>query len=167
MGSLELDTTERLHFHFSLSRIGEGNGNPLQCSYLENPSDGEPGGLLSMGSHRVRHDWRDLAAAVAQTVFIFYVASYRHSFLFHLSVHSSSEADLNRSISVWKRDAKRELWWPQVCFPASSTVPVDTGESASSWKEVYLAVISFDVSCGGKLPDVMCDNTGFDSLKCY
>ena len=31
--------TERLHFHFSLSCIGEGNGNPLQCSYLENPSD--------------------------------------------------------------------------------------------------------------------------------
>ena len=33
-------TTERLHFHFSLSCIGEGNGNPLQCSCLENPRDG-------------------------------------------------------------------------------------------------------------------------------
>ena len=32
--------TERLHFHFSLSRIGEGNGNPLQCSCLETPRDG-------------------------------------------------------------------------------------------------------------------------------
>ena len=33
--------TERLHFfHFSLSHIGEGNGNPLQCSCLENPRDG-------------------------------------------------------------------------------------------------------------------------------
>ena len=31
---------ERLHFHFPLSRIGEGNGNPLQCSCLENPRDG-------------------------------------------------------------------------------------------------------------------------------
>ena len=40
MGSLELDTTEWLHFHFSLSCIGEGNGNPLQCSCLENPRDG-------------------------------------------------------------------------------------------------------------------------------
>ena len=37
---LEFDTTERLHFHFSLSCIGEGNGNPLQCSCLENPRDG-------------------------------------------------------------------------------------------------------------------------------
>ena len=41
MRSLESDTTERLHFHFSLSCIGEGNGNPLQCSCLENPRDGE------------------------------------------------------------------------------------------------------------------------------
>ena len=56
MGSLGSDTTERLHFHFSLSCIGEGNGNPLQCSCLEDPGTGEPGGLPSMGSHRVRHD---------------------------------------------------------------------------------------------------------------
>ena len=34
------DTTERLPFHFSLSCIGEENGNPLQCSCLENPTDG-------------------------------------------------------------------------------------------------------------------------------
>ena len=40
MGSLESDTTERLHFDFSLSCIGEGNGNPLQSSCLENPRDG-------------------------------------------------------------------------------------------------------------------------------
>ena len=39
-GRKESDTTERHHFHFSLSCIGEGNGNPLQCSCLENPRDG-------------------------------------------------------------------------------------------------------------------------------
>ena len=38
-GREESDTTERLHFPFSLSCIGEGNGNPLQCSCLENPRD--------------------------------------------------------------------------------------------------------------------------------
>ena len=38
-GLEESGTTERLHFHFSLSSIGEGNGNPLQCSCLENPRD--------------------------------------------------------------------------------------------------------------------------------
>ena len=39
-GLEESDTTEQLHFHFSLSCIGEGNGNPLQCSCLENPRVG-------------------------------------------------------------------------------------------------------------------------------
>ena len=39
-GREESDTTERLHFDFSLSCIGEGNGNPLQYSCLENPKDG-------------------------------------------------------------------------------------------------------------------------------
>ena len=39
-GLEESDTTERLHFHFSLPCIGEGNSNPLQCSCLENPRDG-------------------------------------------------------------------------------------------------------------------------------
>ena len=46
----ESDTTERLHFHFSLSCIGEGNGNPLQCSCLENPRDG---GALWAAVYRV------------------------------------------------------------------------------------------------------------------
>ena len=40
-GREESDMTEQLHFHFSLYCIGEGNGNPLQCSCLENPRDGE------------------------------------------------------------------------------------------------------------------------------
>ena len=38
-GHVESVTTEQLHFHFSLSCIGEGNGNPLQCSCLENPRE--------------------------------------------------------------------------------------------------------------------------------
>ena len=39
IGLQKVDTTEQLHFHFILSCIGEGNGNPLQCSCLENPRD--------------------------------------------------------------------------------------------------------------------------------
>ena len=104
-GREESGTTEQLHFHFSLSCIGEGNGNPLQYSCLENPRDRgawwaaiygvtqsqtrlkwlssssmimathssvlawripgteELSGLLSVGLHRVGHDWSDLAAA--------------------------------------------------------------------------------------------------------
>ena len=61
-GRYESDTTGQLHFHFSPPCIGEGNGNPLQCSCLENPRDG--GAWSSMGSHRVGHDRSNLAAAV-------------------------------------------------------------------------------------------------------
>ena len=65
-GREESDTTERLHFDFSLSCTGEGNGTPLQCSCLENPRDGS---LVSchLWGCRVRHDWSDLAAACLYT----------------------------------------------------------------------------------------------------
>ena len=70
-GHTESDTTERLHFHFSLSRTGEGNGNPLQCSCLENPRDGEPGGLPSMGSQsRIRLKLFSSSSSNAKTIFI-------------------------------------------------------------------------------------------------
>ena len=68
-GREESDMTEWLHFHFSLSCIGEGNGNPLQCLAWRIPRTAEPDGLPSMGSHRVRHYWSDLAAAAAVTVY--------------------------------------------------------------------------------------------------
>ena len=62
-GREESDMTEWLHFHFSLSCIGEGNGNPLQCFAWRIPGTAEPGGgLPSLGSHRVGHEWSDLAA---------------------------------------------------------------------------------------------------------
>ena len=48
--------TERLHFHFSLSCIDEGNGTDSSVLAWRIPGMGEPGGLPSMGSHRVRHD---------------------------------------------------------------------------------------------------------------
>ena len=56
-GREESDTTERLHFHFSLSCIGEGNGNPLQCSCLEDPRDG---GAWSAGIYGVVQSWTRL-----------------------------------------------------------------------------------------------------------
>ena len=53
------DTTERLHFHFSLSCIGEGNGNPLHCSCLENPGDGEAwwAAVYGVAQSRTRLKW--------------------------------------------------------------------------------------------------------------
>ena len=64
-GSYKSDTTERLLFHFSLSCIGEGNGNPLQYSCLENPREGGAWWAALYGVTRVGHDWSDLAAAAA------------------------------------------------------------------------------------------------------
>ena len=55
-GREESDTTERLHFHFSLSCIGEGNGNPLQYSCLENPRDGGAWWAALHGVWKVGHD---------------------------------------------------------------------------------------------------------------
>ena len=54
-GRKESDRTERLHFHFSLSCPEEGNGNPLQCSCLENPRDGS-----LVGCHRTESDMTDV-----------------------------------------------------------------------------------------------------------
>ena len=53
------DTTEWLHFHFSLSCIGEGNGNPLQCSRLENPRDGGAwwAAIYGVAQSRTRLKW--------------------------------------------------------------------------------------------------------------
>ena len=56
-GLEESDTTKRLHFDFSLSCTGEGNGNPLQCSCLENPGDG---GAWWAAVHWVAQSWTRL-----------------------------------------------------------------------------------------------------------
>ena len=64
----------------SLSCIGERNGNPLQCSCLENPRDSGP---PSMGSHRVGHDWSDLAA------------TFHFAYTLHLLNHPSINGHLD------------------------------------------------------------------------
>ena len=56
-GRKESDTTERLHFHFLLSYIGEGNGNPLQCACLENVRDG---GACWAAVYGVAQNWTRL-----------------------------------------------------------------------------------------------------------
>ena len=66
--SLLVMDTERLHFHFSLSCTGEGNGNPLQCSCLENPRDG---GAWWAAIYGVAQSWTRLKQlSSSNTVFI-------------------------------------------------------------------------------------------------
>ena len=70
MGSLESDTTERLPFHFSLSCIGEGNGNPLQCSCLENLRDGEAwwAAIFGVAQSRITHIYMEFRKMVTMTL---------------------------------------------------------------------------------------------------
>ena len=64
-GHEESDTTEQLHFHFLLSCIEKEMAAHSSVLAWRIAGTGETGGLPSMGSHRVGHDWRDLAAAAA------------------------------------------------------------------------------------------------------
>ena len=89
-GHYESDTTERLHFHFYLSCIGEGNGNHSSVLAWRIPGTGEPVQLPSMGSHRVRHAWSDLAAAAAVHILIIV-----HMFQIHFFLTSSLENPIN------------------------------------------------------------------------
>ena len=102
-GCYKSDRTEQLHFHFSLSCIGEGNGNPFQCSCRE------PVGLPSMGSHRVRHDWSDLAAAAARI----YV-NYKNS-LGMIWVHETHVMltlnNIRQKKRGWGSKIQRMDWW--------------------------------------------------------
>ena len=62
-GCEESDMTKRLHFHFSLSCIGEGNGNPLQCSRLENPRDGGAWWAAAYGVTQSRTQLKGLSSS--------------------------------------------------------------------------------------------------------
>ena len=61
-GRQESDTTERLHFHFHFHALEKEMATHSSVLAWRIPETGEPGGLPSMGSHRVGHDWSDLAA---------------------------------------------------------------------------------------------------------
>ena len=71
-GRSELDTTERLHFHFSLSYIGEGNGNPLQCSCLENPRDRGAwwAAVYRVAQSRTRLKWLSIESNLSDFPFV-------------------------------------------------------------------------------------------------
>ena len=67
-GPKESDMTERLHFPFSLSGIGEGNGNPLHCSWLENPRDGGAWWAAIYGVAQSRTQLKGLSSSSSSTV---------------------------------------------------------------------------------------------------
>ena len=94
VGSLRSDMTERLHVHFSLSCIGEGNGNPLQCSCLENPRDG---GAWWAAVYGVAQSWTRLKR----------LNSRYFIFLYKEKLHSIKKAEHQRidtfELWCWRR----------------------------------------------------------------
>ena len=80
-GREELDTTERLHFHFSLSCIGEGNGNPLQCSCLENPREGGAwlAAVYGVAQSQTRLKWLSSSSISYPVLHVFYFLSKEFS----------------------------------------------------------------------------------------
>ena len=75
-GHEELDTTEQLHFHFSVSCIGEGNGNPLQCSCLENPRDGGAWWAAISGVAQSRTQLKRLSSRLDSVLLLFLALSH-------------------------------------------------------------------------------------------
>ena len=104
-GRFKSDTTERLHFHFSLSHNVEGNGNPLQCSCLENPRDGRAWWAAVYGVAQSRTRLKRLSSSSSRdklrvrsqiTVRDPKVPSLQH---LHLSPHSrGKDKEASRSI---------------------------------------------------------------------
>ena len=72
--------TEQLHFHFSLSCIGEGNGNPFQCSCLENPRDG---GAWWVAIYGATQSWTQLKRLSSSSMSIGSVMPSNHLILCH------------------------------------------------------------------------------------
>ena len=77
--------TEQLHFHFSLSCIGEGNGNPLQCSCLENPSDGGAWWAAVYGVAQSRTRLKRLSSSQQHSKYTLQYILCTHIFSFTLS----------------------------------------------------------------------------------
>ena len=106
----------------ALRTNGEGNGTPLQYSCLENPRTEEPGGLQSMGSQRVRHDW---------------VTS-----LSLLRVGEGNGSPLQCSCLESPRDGG--AWWSAVCGVAQSRTRLKRLSSSSLRTNWAVAVLLWD-----------------------
>ena len=103
-GREESDRTERLHFHFSLSCIGEGNGNPLQCSCLENPRDRGPWWAAVYGVAQSRTQLNLLSYSfghycktryLGQIITDTYVQKLIYMNLYYSSIYNSQKVECN------------------------------------------------------------------------
>ena len=110
--------TERLHFHFSLSCIGEGNGNPLQCSCLENPRDrgARWAAMYGVAQSRTRLKWLISSSTTGKPslsvyLALFWIPSYVNLSQFEIFFPSIKQVipRLREIVAcLWSHD-----WWLQ------------------------------------------------------
>ena len=120
-GCEELDTTERLHFHFSLSCTGEGNCNALQCACLQNPRDGRVWWAAIYG---VAQSWTGLSGGLAAAAYISHFRSEQSLSRVWLCA-TPWIAARQASLSITNSQSSLRLTSIQWCHPAisSSVVP--------------------------------------------
>ena len=102
-GHEESDTTEQLHFHFSLSCIGEENGNPLQCSCLENPRDGGAWWAAVYGVAQSRTRLKRLSSSSSSSVYFSGVVIRVSQVMLVVKKSPASAGDAETGIRSWSR----------------------------------------------------------------
>ena len=105
------DTTERLHFHFSLSYIGEGNGNPLQCSCLERPRDGGAWWVAIYGVAQSQTRLKWLSSSYHGFSFLVILCNFIHKWQIFPNKHSIKERDYENIISTYIKADKQWNDW--------------------------------------------------------
>ena len=125
-GPEESDTTEQLHFHFSLAYIGEGNGNPLHCSCLENPRDGGAWWAAVYGIPQSRTQLTQLSSSSSIKCINWYISTFIHRYMYLFSVSLFDS---------------RSKWGLRIKF--SSNVFVNSSILIGSLSSILLAFLQF------------------------
>ena len=108
-GHEESDTTERLHFHFSLSCTGEGNGNPLQCSCLGNPRDG---GAWWAAVYGVTQSWTWMKQL--SSILCLQINKIKQIRFFKTNLRSLAKGFISKELSWWGSTIYDCQFWPHL-----------------------------------------------------
>ena len=139
-GRKQSDTTEQLHFHFSLSCIGKGNGNLLQCSCLENPRDGGAWWAAVYGVTQSRTRLKRLSSSSSMT------SNTEHPSVQFSSVQSLSPVRLfatpwtaarQASLSITNSRSSLRLTSIELVMPSSHLIPFSSTPNPSQHQSLF------------------------------
>ena len=148
MGCEESDTTEQLCFHFSLSCIVEGNGNPLQCSCLENPRDRGAWWAAVYGVAQSQTQLKRLSSSsILSLLKILFSTSFPPPFSWLFPSTSTKESPSGSSLPV--HECLITQWCPTLCNPMDCSPPGSSVHGILRARVLEWAAIS---SCRGSSP---------------